>query len=261
MPVPVRLSRCRGDGERAEHANAEHRGFSPAARERGVQPSGLHITGGDSQPCPGIPAGRRITGITTSNPHHKLPHDAQGAKAAPRCGRGHRHIRHLGGHQPHLPCSEQVCQTRQMHQELLFLNKRPIKKNPTNHRLMEGGDHHPGNCSTPKRHLWMGGMAGHIPRVGAEGRSIPPRSDRPRVTRLSGSPQGRTSSTGTVSLPHWKISPSCLMAAAWEKAKKHRWALAQFHPCPVPCRSLRRCRCPVSRFAPTLPPLRVWPQQ
>lgn len=78
-------------------------------------------------------------------------------------------------------------------------------------------------------------MAGHTaaPRMGAESRSIPSRSDQPRATRPARSPLGCKSSTETVSPRHWLISPSYPMALAWEKAEEHNLAL----PCslPAPC--------------------------
>lgn len=88
MPVLATLpcSGHRGAEERAGHSNTKHQGFAPAALQHsGIWPLGLHVAGGHSQPCPGIPAGWRIAGITTSNPRHKLPRDARGAKASPPC--------------------------------------------------------------------------------------------------------------------------------------------------------------------------------
>lgn len=87
--------------------------------------------------------------------------------AAPRHGRGHR---------PHLPCSERVCQTRQMHQELLFLNKRPIKKKkikPTD--CWKEGTITLGAAASQKGTRgwegWPCGMAGHVQPPGWEQRA------------------------------------------------------------------------------------------
>ncbi|KAL2297643.1 hypothetical protein Nmel_016195 [Mimus melanotis] len=60
---------------------------------------------------PGVPAGWQMTGITPSDPQHKLQHDTWGVKPAPWCGRGHWHTGNLGRHWPHLFCPKWVCQT------------------------------------------------------------------------------------------------------------------------------------------------------